>query len=204
MKVICSIIAATFLAIASLHGQVVQYGLSGGITVSQVDGDLYRGYYKAGATAGGYWQVKFGHFAGLRTELRYTSKGSSDGNQAETNSTFYRMHLHYLELPVLGQYYNWERVNIELGTAIAYLVSGYERDEYGLMPDSDPFRSWDLNGIAGVYYRFLEDVSVYVRFSYSLFPIRFHAGGATWYENRGQYNNVLAFGIQYRLYSNFP
>ncbi len=187
----------------NIPGQVPEIGIAGGLSVSQVDGDPYQGYYKAGFHAGVFASLGIGHYAGVHAELKYIEKGSSDGNQIEGTNTYYRMILHYLEMPVLFRYAGWDKLRLEIGPGLAYLVSGVEKDEYGLMLDTEPFHKFELCGIVGINYKVMNNLALGFRFSYSLLPIREHAGGGTWYLNRGQYNNVFSFGVFYRLFPRF-
>jgi len=202
-RIICFIWTAWWLTMLPIAAQVPEIGWMGGITVSQVDGDPYTGYYKAGAVTGGYARLGIGHYAGIQAELRYTGKGSSDGNQVEGTNTYYRLNLHYLEMPVLFQYVYRSAVSLELGPAVGWLMGYTEKDENGMMLDADPFRDVELSGVAGVMYRLTDRLAVGARFSYSVFPVREHVAGATWYMNRGHYNNLLTFCFYYRLWPPF-
>jgi hypothetical protein len=182
-----------------VYSQYYKTGVLAGMTVSQVDGDPYKGYYKAGVQGGLYLQKRYFKDFAMQVELKYIQKGSSDGNTVEGTNTYYRMILHYLELPFLAQYIPTEHLVLEAGPVAGVLLYSSEKDENGIMFDTVPFNHFELSGTAGVKYQFSRKMGLSMRFSYSVFRIRKHAGGGEWYLNRGQYNNLFAFGIYYSL-----
>ena len=83
-----------------IQAQNFNAGLTLGIAATQVDGDGYGGFDKAGPI-GGIWVSRNFHRNWFgRMELRYTQKGSYAKTSTETSS-FYRMRLHYFEVPLL-------------------------------------------------------------------------------------------------------
>jgi len=69
---------SVFLGILSVSGfsQEFEGGFLGGLTASQIDGDLFSGYNKVGITAGAYTTRKINSSVNWKLEIRYTQKGS--------------------------------------------------------------------------------------------------------------------------------
>lgn len=182
-----------------VHAQKFNGGLLAGINTSQVDGDNYGGYYKAGITGGGFVNYKLTRYAGLQMELYYIRKGAGK-KPDETNATYYKVKLNYIELPVVFFYEASDRLIFEGGLAYGVLATGTEDMGAGdIIPEDYPFDKNDYSGLLGVGYRLGNNVIVDIRYSHSLLPIRNHPGNKTWLLNRGQYNNCLTFTLRYQL-----
>ncbi len=194
--VIIAVVFPLFI-IFPLRGQTLSSGFLSGLVVSQVDGDPYKGYYKAGFTGGVFLKKRTSRTLSLQAEIKYIQKGSSDGNRQEGTNTYYRMILHYIEAPVLAQYAHNKHLTLEGGIAAGFLVHSLEKDENGIMFDTVPFSPFDLSGTAGFSYALTDRIRMGARFSYSILRIRKHAGGGEWYLNTGQRNNLFAFTVYY-------
>lgn len=89
-------------------------GLVGGGNFTQVDGDNFAGYHKAGWNAGVIVYASIGHPAALSMELLYAQKGSRAGqnqvpkmaNDQSTIITDYKIKLNYAEVPILLNYFD--------------------------------------------------------------------------------------------------
>ena len=190
----------------------------GGISTSQVDGDTYAGYDKAGAFAGGFvttrlsnsnWSASF--------ELTHIQKGSrkiphpDKGDLAD-----YSLKLNYAEVPILLRY-NFGAVMdsaggknmkfaLEGGLAIGTLVHFKESDASGTIPwNGAPFQKTDYSILLGLNYFLSKHLVFDVRTEYSILPVR-KGGTATYYQNwtnkflkPGFYNNLIVFSIHYQI-----
>ncbi len=183
-----------------VNSQDFNGGILVGISATQVDGDSYGGFNKAGLILGAFVHRDFKEKIAGQIELKYIGKGSTNGNPRNYGYTFlYDLRLHYIEVPVLFQYEVIGNLSLEIGPAFGFLVKSVEKNEQGIMPDSKPFNKFELSGSVGVGYSFFERFKINARFSYSLLPIREHAGGGTYYSNKGQSNKVLEFILLVRL-----
>jgi hypothetical protein len=170
------------------------------MSATQVEGDGYGGYKKAGLILGAFVHRDFKKKMSGQIELKYIGKGSSSGNPKDYAYTkLYDLRLHYIEIPVLFRYEMVNKLTVEAGPGFGFLLKSVEQNEQGVMPDSKPFNKFELSGSLGLAYAFWERYKLNMRFSYSFIPIRAHAGDATYYANRGQYNNVLEFMLGVRI-----
>lgn len=175
-------------------------GVSAGLNVSQVDGDGFSGYNKAGLYAGFFVNTMIREKMGAQFEIRYSEKGSSKKSSAE-NPEIYRIELQYIELPFMLFFTHFHPFTGETGLSFGYLFAGREKNELGIIPPEAtiPFNKWEIAGFAGARYHLNRSISAHVRLSYSFARIRKHAGGGTWYFNRGQYNNLISMGVNYHF-----
>jgi hypothetical protein len=189
------LLIATKIAAQPFNG-----GISAGLNVSQVEGDGFAGYNKAGLFAAVFVNTMLKDKLGAQLEIRYSQKGSSRKSTPE-NPVIYRIELQYIELPLSVFTHFFYPFVGESGLSMGYLISGKEVYEFGEAPPESTiaFHKWELAGHVGFRYYFTDHISLKARISYSLARIRPHAGGGTWYLNRGQYNNVIGMGLNYHF-----
>ncbi|MHC1703506.1 MAG: porin family protein [Tenuifilaceae bacterium] len=174
-------------------------GFIGGLAATQVDGDGYGGYDKAGPIAGVWVGRRINHTLYTRFELKYIQKGS----YAKTTESgdYFRMRLNYFELPLLIGYRFGNGLNLLMGISGGYLARTSERNLYSYIPDEDlqKFRKFELAGKVGFEYNYSERWAFNAVFSYSILPIRtFNVTiPASW--KKGQYNQVIELVARYKL-----
>jgi len=175
-------------------------GCRGGITGTQVQGDNYSGFDKAGITAGFIVGIPIGDYADFQTELLFVQKGSRK-NPTKNDPTKYIMRLNYVEMPFLYRRQLKEKYGFEAGLSFGVLLKteDVEFDENGVLPSRTPFEKYEFAGHAGIFYNINESNRVNLRYSHSILPIRPHQGGATYILNQGQYNLVLALTLEHRF-----
>jgi hypothetical protein len=193
------LVLVLFFTAWAARGQLFTGGVAGGLAASQIEGDEYAGYYKAGGSLGAWTRTNLKGKLQVQMEVRYIMKGA--GKQTNTEDpSYYRVQLHYAEVPLLAVYTLRKKLAFESGIGFAFLIaSGEDLDGYGYLDPDPPFRGIDLNWQAGVNYAFTSRISGDIRFSYSLIPVRNHPGSQTYRLNQGQYNNTVGFAISYRL-----
>ncbi len=197
-----------FAILLPVSAQKFYGGLLGGFTASQLEGDYYRGYNKLGGTAGTWVQIDLGDnmFAGM--ELKFIQKGSYK-RPSKLDPYKFSYQLNYIDLPVLLGYQYASTVSAFAGISFNYLLGRYAYDNYGKIdlvayPEVEP---WEVGTVLGIRTDFAQLVkqpwaqglSLDVRFQYSMFsiskPHRFFIGNRYF----GQYNNLIATTIYYRI-----
>jgi hypothetical protein len=201
MKQLC--LPLLLLLSIALHSQSFNGGVLGGITTSQVDGDGYGGYRRAGLVAGAWVDRDFWPEVSLRTELKVVRKGSyqrfTDGYGGTIG--FYSLGLTYVEMPLLAEYHFRDDIIPFGGLSAGYLWKVTERNADGPFPSEDfrEFRKAEFAVNLGVEYKINTRFSFCAHFTYSILPVRLHTGGVGRYLNWGQHNNVLQFYVKYGL-----
>ena len=184
---------------ALLKGQPLNYGLSGGITVSQVDGDSYRGFNKLGGTAGVFMNSHLEYNIFWQAEIQYQSRGVYKG-PTDTDQTLYKSSYHYVALPLSVHYQVKELFLVEAGSSPEVLIREAYWDENGIMdPENYPqIRRFGLSVFAGLGYWLNQRMRVGLRYTHSALPFR---DPQEWNHPRyrGYFHSVLSLSLAYRL-----
>ena len=189
------------MTIAS-YSQPLTYGLYGGITASQVNGDSYTGFGRIGLNAGGfmnqyivsdiYWQV----------ELKYVIRGVYKGPE-DYDPTLFRSTYHYLELPLSTHYLYDDKFLVEIGISPEVLLATSYEDENGeLNPSSYPEnRTFGMSVFIGFGYWFSPTMGVNLRYTNSALPFR---KPEEWNnpQYKGYFHNVVSLSLTYRFKRN--
>jgi hypothetical protein len=183
-----------FLAISvNSFSQRFNGGIVGGLNVSQIDGDTWGGYNKAGLVGGAYVITQFQNSWGARMEFRYAARGSAP---SINNPLHLKIRLQYVELPLLATYTFTKKLELHAGGIFGYLFSAAQNEGYGYQ-EFQEFDKYSVDACIGGNYRLLDNLSVSARFSYSVVPIyALYSGASGAY---AMYNNVISFALYYRI-----
>ena len=178
-------------------------GVMAGLVGSQVAGDTYSGFNKAGVFAGGYVNYQFTKHSVLQMELEFFQKGARKNPKPEEND--YNSHLfraNYVELPILYQYLVNERIRLETGPSFGFLISHYEETDEEVLSDDPGYNkpaALTVQFNLGIYVYLLDNLAFNFRTNNSVFNIR--------QENRdgdvfrlwgyGQFNDSLILSLFY-------
>ena len=141
------------------------FGLSilGGMNLSQIDGDNFKGYDNFGLYAGLRGSMKFSSTMQMRVELLYSQKGSKFESTKGANEGVKDRHikLNYAEIPILFAYrFNRESAKtalwVEGGISIARLLKSDVKDsdsptdkEFIYSDIEDEFKPMDFSLVGG-------------------------------------------------------
>ena len=193
------VVVLIFGTFSSKAQQVFQPSLVASLSATQMSGDGMGGWNKVGGFLGANvhlasktnWTASIG--------LQYIQKGSRAKLDSITNQS-YAFHLNYFEAPICATYHG-KKLKFSIGLSAGVLVyqklmsNGYD---YDIDP---PFSFYELGALTGVEYKINEHFSAMFRFSSSLLPAR-EAPSAeyfTRYYQKGNYNQVLQFGLMYNF-----
>jgi hypothetical protein len=202
MKYLFSLIL--FFSVASMStAQNFKGGLIAGMATSQYDGDTYAGFHRIGLNAGCFVNLDIGKKLSGQMEMKFVQKGSfqSPNPDPQHFSPKYDLRLNYVEIPFLIKYDFKYKLSFEGGIGISYLAGHHEKvDDVTADPtNSRPFHKFELSYQVGGYYRLFDQLSINIRYCYSILPIRPHAGGGTYGSNFGEYNNIILFSFYYQF-----
>lgn len=195
-----------FIVLVCIHVQVFSQrfngGITGGLSMAQVDGDTWSGFNKFGLIAGGFVNTKFTSRLTGQFEVKYTQKGAKtelNPNKPNIKKTFYE----YLEMPVtLGYSFKKDSFILEGGLLIAHLLKKPRAsDSFGEWQVDKPYHKLDLGSIIGVSYKLNKHISLNLRYTYSIFRIRKLETPLTgwWWYYRGEFHNVLNISVFYQI-----
>lgn len=187
------------------NAQQFQGGLVGGVVGSQVAGDRYSGYNKVGIMGGAYIALTMAEKYTLQLEMEYIQKGSRHNvDPDKPGDITYKLNLGYIEMPLLFRYKIMERVDVEAGLGMGFLVSHKEsQDGQDISKQMPGFNATNLSVIAGFSYSFHDRYRINLRTGNSLegirkppaFPGNVQRIGSKW----GQYHDILVISLLYRL-----
>jgi len=191
----------TFILILSLSFQLrAQYfngGFQFGLSSAEISGDRINGPSKVGLYTGFFVNRLITDRTSLQLELNFVQKGSKK-NPDSTNFDTYVLRLNYIEIPLLFKSNLYKQLSFEAGPSVGYLIKSYEEANYHKL--DIPFEKWDVGLTLGLYYAFTENLKLNIRYYNTLIvPVRKHTSGATFWLNRGQYNEVLSFTFHYQF-----
>ena len=205
LKKFAIILSCGFLTF-SIQAQDFGGGVILGLSTSQVGGDNLAGFHKAGLLVGVFANKSITELLSFQMEMTYIQKGSKNPNMNNAEHPNYLkqdISLSYIEVPLLLQYNQSDKLKIEGGVLTAYLVDGHYNDFNGKMPNEpNPFIDYDIGLLLGIDYKYSENISLNTRIGNSILPI-----GSEDYENqvpynsskKGKYNSVLSFALHYNF-----
>ena len=92
-----------------------------------------------------------------------------------------------------------EKIWFEIGPYFGVLLSDYEEDQLGEIPERRPFNDFEFGLGGGLNVRLVNNLIANARYSSSIIPVREHQSGETYRLNKGQYNSVLSFSIMFQF-----
>jgi hypothetical protein len=190
------------ISYSNIYSQRFNGGIHAGVSATQVSGDEQAGFNKAGIYGGGFVNIYFSQRSSVQMELNFIQKGSRKNPKPDNGDyTKYVCRLNYIEMPLMYKLDVTKWLTLEIGAAAAYLVKSSEEDENGSVSPYLQFKKYEISLIGGGYYNFSKHFMVNVRYenTFPFLPIRQHASRASYNLNKGQYNSVLIFALQYQF-----
>lgn len=178
-------------------------GITAGLVGSQIAGDTYSGFKKAGIYAGGYVGWEFTKHSGLQLELTYFQKGSRENPTEENNYDQYLFRTNYLEIPVLYQY-KINRFIVEAGPSIGFNIGYFEERDGLVLSDQQGYNkparlSYQMN--IGLRFFVSKKFGVDFRYNFSIWGIRSSPrNGDVWrFWTYGQFSDALVLSVFYQF-----
>ncbi len=209
--ILLSLLSCFILSYAK--SQTFEAGIKAGIAASQISGDGYAGFNKAGIVAGLFSRIEFSDKHHIQFELTYTQKGSRrNPKTSEGDTEFFLLRLNYIEIPILYQF-DYKNFTFETGPYVSTLVGTYLEDENGpfkLPSVVNQFKNMDFGLSAGIAFNFSESVVISWRYSNSIVPVRdFNSReniktlgigeGAFNRFNSGMFHSYMSFTLQFKF-----
>lgn len=201
-------------SVPQLSAQIIKGEAIAGFNLTQVDGDEIYGFHKIRANVGAGVLIPFGKKGkwDVSLETLFSQKGSYQKPQYDDSTNNgkpltgeYKLHLNYLEVPVLVMFTDKEIVSVGAGFSWGRLI-GVKEWEHGLRVDSTnvnngPYSKNDFSILADIRFRIWEALKINLRYQYSMFKIRtreFQSNDPNVEPKiRNQYNNVITLRLIY-------
>jgi hypothetical protein len=187
-----------------LSAQKFDAGALVGLNTSQITGDNFAGYNQPGLIAGFWLSRDLGEKSKLVMEMQYLPKGSRRNPKPnDLDFAFYRLRLHYIEVPIIFNYRVHKKLTLESGLSYGALVGVYEADENGPLVGNfapqEQFKPYDISFNAGINWLIDDHFTFNVRSINSIFPVRDFPNQVKTILNRGQYSNCVMGRILYQF-----
>jgi outer membrane protein W len=176
-----------------LYAQRFGGGVVLGLNISQIDGDFWSGYNKAGGVGGAFVTTEFRDNWGAQMEIRYAAKGAAQSWRVVAPR---KIRLQYIELPLLLTYTFYRDFQAQTGVSLGYLFSSAQNDGDGYI-EFEQFETYEIAFNLGLDYKILDKLSVNVRYAYSILPTDAYYSGASF--PYATFNNVITFGLYYHI-----
>lgn len=210
MKQIHFILLILALSTGVATAQNFEGGITGGINVSQIDGDYLAGYNKLGYIGGAFVAYDITDRFTAQLELRYNQKGKVKGaNPIEGETDYFKVVLHYAQLPMVVQYKLVNKFYVEVGIGVGYLISSKFYDGYGEYPQDllgYEFNDFELSSLIGFSYYFTDNIYGTARWSMSFLPVAnvlnnvgTAPGASPWEQAGAQFNRTIEFTVGYKF-----
>lgn len=211
MKISIPLFFLCFFLLKTTSAQNFQGGITGGINVSQIDGDYLAGYHKLGYIGGAFVAYAITDRFTAQLELKYNQKGKVKGaNPIEGETDYFKVVLHYAQLPMVVQYQLVNKFYVEVGLGVGYLISSKFYDGYGELDKEYlgyDFNDFELSSLIGFSYQFTDKLYGTVRWSMSFLPvanvlrndIETAPGASPWEQAGAQFNRTLEFTVGYKF-----
>lgn len=180
MKKITFITALTFLFLAPLQAQHLDFGVKGGVNFASITGDdTDELKSKTGFHLGLVAELSLSENFSIQPEVLYSAQGAkaegSDTWEGMTETWDYTYNLDYINIPVLAKYYVTPSLNIHAGPQMSLLINSQAEGEYtydGVTEsesmDLEDVKSLDFALAAGVGYQLNMGVFFNARYNVGL------------------------------------
>jgi hypothetical protein len=108
------------------------------------------------------------------------------------------MNLHYLEVPFTLNVQLKNGIVLESGFGSGVLFSYSEEDAFGAIGGISP-NTFALDYLCGFQYQFLNNLSINIRYSNSLIPIREKSNISELEKNKDWYSSMVSFALMYQI-----
>ncbi len=160
MKKLLLVTVIAVLGLTNINAQKVEFGAKAGLNLAFITGDNTEDFkpntdFHVGVMA--EWKItnKFS----LQPEIIYSGQGSDINIESEG-----RISLYYLNIPVIGKYYVTERLSLEAGPQVGYLLS----TKGGTIDYKDLLHTTDYGVNFGVGYKLDNGLNFTARYNLGL------------------------------------
>ena len=201
-----SILILLFLIGISVSAQQFRAGASFGVNASQIGGDGYSGFNKAGLNVGLFSNTKLNEKFDFQFEINFSEKGSRKSARPDKDDNdFFLLRMPYIEIPFMVQYHK-KRFSYEAGLSYSRLLSSYLEDENGkfeIEPQLNQFNNNDFAFLLGINVNITDNLIMNWRFNTSFVPFRKYDSGSNALPfDGGMYHHYIAFTLRYQFLGN--
>lgn len=177
----------TVLCFMSTQAQEVRFGAKAGLNLANVTGEQNT-KIKAGLLAGVLAEIKFSDQLALQPEIVYSSQGAKSDNSDST------LRLNYLNIPLMAKFYPMERLSLQAGPQIGFLMGAKAKTPFSTTDVKDNYKSVDFSLNLGLGYDFTENIFADARYNIGLSNFNDVKTNTEKYRN-----SVIQFSVGYKF-----
>ncbi|WP_417855521.1 porin family protein [Xanthomarina gelatinilytica] len=165
MKKIILIAALTVFCLSTANAQQIKFGVKAGLNISSLRGDypdeINETRSKMGFHLGGLMAYAINDKISIQPELLFSTQGgSSKIKQEYGDGSYYESFqqtpkLSYLNLPIMFKYMVIDKLSVEIGPQLGYVLSAKSEWEYVDSTDSSENETIEVDLLNGGNYNFL-------------------------------------------------
>ncbi len=187
--------------------QKFEGGLTGGINLTQLDGDMLSGYNKVGVNGGIWVSYPFNNKWSAGIEFLYTQKGALrqiDENNIAATFAFDKFKLNYIEVPVYGGF-TYKKFTGQFGLTGGYLLGAKVEDFAGVRNYKTQLKPFETGVLLGLSYPINKKLAAQLRWQYTISSLAKGDNRTIFTDNGfsrtilGLYNNLLSVNLKYSL-----
>lgn len=199
----CILLLFVICTSAVATAQQFSAGVSFGVNASQISGDGYSGFNKAGISAGLFSTTRIDDKFDFQFEINYSEKGSrKNAKPSEDDNDFFLLRMPYVEIPFMIRYHK-NKFTYEAGLSYSRLLSYYLENENGpfeLEPQINQFSDNDFAFLLGINFNFTDNLIMNWRFNTSFLPFRKYDSGSNELPfDAGMYHHYIGFVMKYQF-----
>jgi len=207
-KILLTVVALATFGLS--QAQDIKFGAKAGLNISTITGDLEDAKSLVGAHFGGFAEIKISDKFAFQPELLYSMQGAkSEYSESDTDYSYSeesKYKLGYLNIPLMVKYFATDKLFIEAGPQVGFLLSAkqdysYSETYMGITDSAsidgidvkDNFETIDFGLNFGFGYEFTENIFAGARYNVGLSNIAKDSGDSK------VHNGVFQISVGYKF-----
>ena len=202
-KVLCIAVMAV-LGLVNVNAQDVKFGAKAGLNLSNVSAEQLDEDNKVGFNFGAFAQIGLSEKITFQPEMLFSSQGYKSEISEPDNDYFFeqKLEFNYLNVPLMFRYAVLDKLGLEFGPQVGFLLSASGEGEETLRGETETFdqdvkellKSTDFGFNFGASYDVSENIIIGARYNLGLSDIRDEN-----VDTNKVSNTVFSFSLGYRF-----
>lgn len=189
--------AAALFAFGFTNAQETKFGVKAGLNLGSLSGDIEDAFVNSDMNmrpsfhVGGFAEIKLADKFAIQPELLYSIEGAKQDVDGESEKLIWD--LQYLNIPIMAKYYATDKLSLEAGPQIGFLMKAeatFDGDTVADFKDDSKSTAFSLNLGAG--YNFTENIFGSLRYTLGMSNIIDE-------DDFDSKSNVLALSVGYKF-----
>lgn len=188
---------ATIIACNFMNAQEVKFGVKGGLNLGNLSGDFKDAIVdsdlkmRTSFHVGAFAEIKLAEKFAVQPEILYSIEGAKQDVNGESEKLIWD--LQYLNIPIMAKYYATNKLSLEAGPQVGFLMKGEATFDGDTVLDfKDDSKSTAISLNLGAGYNFTDNIFGTLRYSIGMSNIIDEDSVDT-------KSNVLALSVGYKF-----